>query len=270
MHTKLISRVAGGLALASMAMAACGGGAPTPTPGIGSTMTSNKEGMVMVYIPAGEFPMGSADSDPSAQPDQKPQHTVHLDAYRIDRTPVTNAMHARCVEAGECKKPSSANYDMAEFADHPVVSVTWDEAKVYCDWAGGRLPTEAEWEKAARGTDGRIYPWGNDAPDTIVGSPEEGAGTTIKVGSIAADVSPYGVLDLFTNVRTWQLDWYDKDYYAASPPENPQGPSSGGSQRLARGGGWGGPPGRDQLSNHRSSDVAARSAQIGIRCALSP
>jgi serine/threonine-protein kinase len=130
---------------------------PTPTLGIGSTMISEKDGMVMVYVPAGEFTMGEGSD----------KHQVNLDAFWIDQTEVTNAMYAQCVVNGDCEPPSFSKsytresyYGNTEFDDYPVIYVDWNQANAYCSWAGRRLPTEADWEKAARGTDGRTYPWG--------------------------------------------------------------------------------------------------------------
>jgi len=259
------------IALATLLVACGAPAAPAPAHGIGVTWPQDVDSMVMVSVPAGEFVMGTADPTPLTT-DEAPQHTVDLDAFWIDRTEVTNAMVARCVEAGKCKKPGSVNFGAAEFADHPVVSVTWDEAKTYCEWAGRRLPTEAEWEKAARGTDGRTYPWGNDAPDSVIGVPTgEGPADTIAVGSVPADVSPYGALGMFTGVPTWIADWYDENYYANSPSKNPQGPPSAVQppQRAIRGGGWGAPPEFARLANRSGSLPDVRSAAIGFRCARS-
>ena len=139
---------------------------PTSTFGIGSTRISEKDGATLVYVPAGEFAMGSTDQDSLASNDEKPQHPVTLDAFWIDQTEVTNAMYTKCVNAGNCKPPINTDHFInAGYANHPVVSVDWSQASAYCAWSERRLPTEAEWEKAARGTDGRIYPWGNEAPD---------------------------------------------------------------------------------------------------------
>jgi serine/threonine protein kinase len=139
---------------------------------LGDTWTRPADGMQIIYIPAGEFLMGSADSDSAASSDERPQHRVTLDGYWIDQTEVTNAQYALCVAVGKCQPPSptssnsrSSYYGDMQYDNYPVIYVSWDDAQSYCAWAGGRLPTEAEWEKAARGTDGRIYPWGNQSPD---------------------------------------------------------------------------------------------------------
>ena len=169
-------------------------------------MVSETDGMVLVYVPAGEFRMGSAGSDSQAQDNEKPQHTVYLDAFWMDRTEVTNALYALCVKAGACQPPLSVNYSWREsyygnsqYDGYPVVYVSWKDAAAYCEWAGRWLPTEAEWEKAARGTDGRLYPWGNAEPDAnrlnFNGNVDARA-----VGSYPSGASPYGALDMAGNV----------------------------------------------------------------------
>jgi formylglycine-generating enzyme required for sulfatase activity len=230
--------------------------------------------MVMVYVPAGEFAMGSERLD-----NEKPVHTVYLDSFWIDRTEVTNAQFRHCVEAGACQAPTTCddgfpNYGDEGKANSPVVCADWSQAESYCRWAGARLPTEAEWEKAARGTDGRVYPWGNDPAscdrvNTYVDS--EGGrcvGHAVDVGSYPAGASPYGALDMAGNVWEWVADWYDAEYYARSPLHNPQGPESG-LFKVLRGGCW----------LYGSSDIRTafrvedpptiRRYQIGFRCAAS-
>jgi eukaryotic-like serine/threonine-protein kinase len=181
--------------------------APTPIPtlGIGSTQVSPADGMILLYVPEGEFLMGSADSDPDATPQEKPQHTVYLDAFWIDRTEVTHAMYARCVAGGKCKPgwcPTGSAFDQ-----RPAVCVDWFNATAYCEWAGRRLPTEAEWEKAARGTDGRLYPWGNERATCEVAVMNDGSGNgcgggsvSTRVGSKPKGASPYGALDMAGNI----------------------------------------------------------------------
>jgi formylglycine-generating enzyme required for sulfatase activity len=214
---------------------------PTAMPGIGPTRVSEKDGMVMVYVPAGEFLMGSADSDSQAYSNEKPQHTVYLDAFWIDKTEVTNAQYKKCVQAGACKALEYARSSDYNGDTQPVVEVDWFNAQAYCQWAGRQLPTEAQWEKAARGTDGRIYPWGNQAATCEyavmnVGSGNGcGKGTTWPVGSKPKGASPYGALDMAGNVWEWVADWYSESYYAGSPSKNPPGPASG-EYRVPRGG----------------------------------
>ena len=225
---------------AAFLLAGCGGQPSPLTVGecqASDTQTREKDGMAMVCVPAGEFLMGSTDADPDAEDDEKPQHAVYLDAFWIDRTEVTNAQYRRCGVAGGCTEPafwSDSNYNAP---DQPVVGVDWDQATAYCDWAGGRLPTEAEWEKAARGTDGRIYPWGESAPNCDKANYGNCVGRPAAVGSYPAGASPYGALEMAGNVWEWVSDWYDDGYYASLADHNPQGPSSG-TYRGLRGGSW--------------------------------
>lgn len=188
-------------------------------------------GHPLAHVPAGEFRMGS-DGDSA---DERPQHIVALAEHWIDRFPVTNAQYARFVEetgyraAGDWRSTSTPGKER-----HPVVNVTWEDARAYAKWCGKRLPTEAEWEKAARGTDARRYPWGEpwDGNKCNV----SGRGTT-PVGHYPAGASPYGCHDMAGNVWEWVADWYDAGYYARSPRDNPRGPESG-SDRVVRGGSW--------------------------------
>jgi formylglycine-generating enzyme required for sulfatase activity len=228
-----------------IALAGCG---PTPAPektasSAGDTWTRPEDGAVMIYVPAGEFLMGSTDDDPDAIGDEKPRHAVYLDAFWIDKTEVTNAQYRQCVEAGGCDEPDCWDDNDYNAPDQPVVCVTWDDAGAYAAWVGGRLPTEAEWEKAARGTDGRVYPWGDSAPDCETTNHADCTGRPGAVGSYPAGASPYGGLDVAGNVWEWVADWYDDGYYERSPLRNPPGPDSG-IFRVLRGGsyninGWG-------------------------------
>jgi serine/threonine-protein kinase len=216
---------------------------------LGDTWTRPADGMIMIYIPAGEFLMGSLDSDPDADDAEKPQHTVTLDAYWIDRTEVTNAQYALCVKAGKCPSPwtstsktRSSYYGDVQFDGYPVAYLSWDAAAAYCTWAGRRLPTEAEWEKAARGTDGRLYPWGNQDPACQLVNYNRCVGDTSAAGSYPAGASPYGALDMAGNVWEWVQDLYSGSYYPRSPASNPLGPASSDSPtpyHVLRGGFWG-------------------------------
>ena len=217
------------------------------TASLGDTWTSPLDGMTMVYVPAGEFLMGSE----SGHADEKPQHRVILDGYWIDRTEVTNSMYARCVQAGVCNPPSdrstkiyhsnfyyerSLYYGNTDFDQFPVVNVNWKGASAYCAWIGERLPSEAEWEKTARGTDGRTYPWGEKSPDCpLLNFNEMCEPNMSAVGRYPAGGSPYGALDMAGNVWEWVNDWYSANYYASSPTSNPPG-SSIGNSRVLRGG----------------------------------
>jgi serine/threonine-protein kinase len=201
----------------------------------------------MVFIPAGTFQMGANDG----WFDEKPMHTVTLDAYYIDKMEVTNRQYTRCVAAGICAAPSLdfsstrlTYYSNPTFADYPVIYVSWNDARNYCQWAGKRLPTEAEWEKAARGSsDIRNYPWGDAQPNCgLVNSYNDTTlkfcvGDTTAAGSYPVGASVYGVLDMAGNVKEWVNDWYKWDYYLTSPGVNPQGPTSG-TEKVLRGGSW--------------------------------
>lgn len=190
--------------------------------------------MEMVHVPAGFFLMGSEKSDRN----QRPQHKVFLDAFWIDQTEVTNAQYQVCVKEGACGSPHEADYFKdTKYSSYPVIYVSWDEAQTFCNWAGKRLPSEAEWEKAARGDDGRTYPWGNREPNSdLVNYFDIRKGST-EVGSYSAGASPYGAMDMAGNVWEWTADWYDPDYYKISPARNPHGPATG-ERRIIRGGSW--------------------------------
>ena len=171
--------------------------------------------------------------------DEYPYHEVYLDSYYIDVTEVTAADYAACVSAGGCTAAGSgayATYQVAGKESHPINYVDWYQAEAYCIWAGKRLPTEAEWEKAARGADGRKYPWGNESPTCDVAVTSGCPGDTQPVCSVSpAGDSPYGLCDMAGNVFEWVADWYSSDYYDTSPANNPTGPNSG-STRVIRGG----------------------------------
>ncbi|HRQ37989.1 MAG TPA: SUMF1/EgtB/PvdO family nonheme iron enzyme [Chloroflexota bacterium] len=191
----------------------------TPTPGIGSTRIRPADEGVMVFVPAGEFMMGSE----SGGSDEKPLHAVYLDSYWIDQTEVTNGMYSLCVQDGDCTRPSPLtsytrdNYHLSlAFADYPVIYVSWQDAQNYCQWAGARLPTEAEWKKAARWEEetqeARTYPWG-ETIDCDHANYIQCVGDTTAVGSYPEGISPYGALDMAGNVWEWVADWYASDYY---------------------------------------------------------
>ncbi len=222
----------------------------------GATVVPSVSGGDMVLIPAGEFLMGSDESEAKDAWEscktywkdcpwdlfkaEMPKHKVVLDAYSIDKYPVTNAQYKKCVNAGKCKKPHDTTwYDDKNMANHPVVYVDWNQASAFCTWAGKRLPTEAEWEKAARGENGNVYPWGNewDCTKSCNSVSPCKQNSTCAVGSYSEDVSSYGVYDMAGNVWEWVSDWYDKNYYQNSPGNNPKGPDNG-QYRVLRGGSW--------------------------------
>lgn len=196
---------------------------PAPVLGRGSTRIRETDAAVMVYVPAGGFWMGSEGSDPDADDDEKPRHRVHEDAFWIDRTEVTNAQYQKCVEAGVCSPPEASGsgtrdtyYGDPEFDDYPVLYVTWHQAQQYAEWAGGRLPTEAEWEYTARGPNGSIYPWGNEAPDGALANYGSLVGDTTAVGSYPDGASWFGALDMAGNVWEWTGSLYKSYPYDAA------------------------------------------------------
>jgi formylglycine-generating enzyme required for sulfatase activity len=237
-------------------------------------------GVEMALVPAGEFQMGSENGHSV----ERPVHTVYLDAFYMDIYEVTNALYEKCVQAGACTLPGdsksytrSSYYGNAQYDDYPVIWVDWEQAGVYCAWRGARLPSEAEWEKAARGgLDGKLYPWGDESPDCKKGA-KNGAKLDDDGGCNETDTEPvgsyspngYGLYDMAGNVWEWAADWYGGNYYASSPSEDPAGPASG-DDRVVRGGSW----------NNRSNGVRSafrynaapdlKSGSVGFRCSRSP
>jgi formylglycine-generating enzyme required for sulfatase activity len=275
------------------------------------TWTRPADEMVMVYVPAGEFQMGGDDDDvdyalelcdeyhrgchvcdPTRDvckrewfEDQQPAHAVALDGFWIDQTEVTNAQYQRCVEAEACDPPEKSSlytldfyYGNSAYDDYPVIHVDWHQAAAYCEWAGARLPTEAEWEYAARGPQGRTFPWGSEFDGTLLNycdvncwlawrgdTFDDGYADTAPVGSFPAGASWCDALDLAGNVWEWVADWYDADYYSCSPSQNPTGPSSG-ERRVLRGGSWGLEP-IYAHSTYRGTDYPdSTKIYRGIRC----
>jgi len=244
----------------------------------------------MAYVPEGEFLMGARKDLYKVRNAEKTEHKVYLDTYWIYQTEVTNAMYTLCVEAGACTLPVKISWDpriggfgVQYYANHPVIYINWNQADEYCQWAGGRLPTEAEWEKAARGIDGNIYPWGNQEPngdllnfadknfaqkaywaDTGI---DDGYPYTSLVGNNPKGASFYGAMDMAGNVIEWVADQYDKLYYPRSPSQNPQGPEKG-SGHVLRGGAFG-------LESEAARCVARTwffywNINFGFRCVVSP
>jgi formylglycine-generating enzyme required for sulfatase activity len=235
----------------------------------------------MAYVPEGEFLMGCYPAPGTCNPDDEHLHAVWLDAYFIDLFEVTNAQFAKCVEAGGCSAPSSFNsnthqsyYGNPAFAKYPVIYSTWEDAQNYCQWQGKRLPTEAEWEKAARGvSDTRFFPWGNQLPDCTLANFYNifGNGScmndTTQVGSYPSGSSPYGLLDMAGNVAEWVSDWYDPYYYIDSPYMNPTGPTSG-TEKVLRGGSWNSNWFILQVTYRWPQDPGSEFNIVGIRCAF--
>lgn len=252
---------------------------PTSEPTPIETMVRFKDGKIMVYIPAGEFLMGSVETDRRADDDEKPLHSIYLDAFWIDKTEITNSQYHLCLDAGECASPQKLGKRF-EGNYQPVIGINWLQAAAYCEWSGGRLPTEAEWEKAARGTDGRIYPWGdqfdgsrlnfcdiNCIADWKDQRANDGYKYTAPVGNYPEGASPYGALDMSGNVWEWTADWYAPDYYAISPSKNPTGPASG-QQRVVRGGSWYYYGTDLRVANRHRDSPTYRYDNIGFRCVV--
>ena len=259
----------------------------TPTNVSFETRILPVDGMTQVFVPAGTLHMGGLDV--YADDDELPIHDVSIKAFWLDQTEVTNGMYNLCVQAGNCRppqKPSSARrpayFGDAEFQDYPVVQISWGDAQNYCAWAGRRLPTEAEWERAARGDDMRTWPWGDEPPSALYANFGALLRDTSRVGSYPAGASPYGALDMAGNVWEWVSDFYAMNYYGLSPAADPQGPedSFGRYQRVIRGGSFQDEAISIRLSNRGyelgpnpgaasgSPELQGKSSvKIGFRCA---
>ncbi|MGB0384344.1 MAG: formylglycine-generating enzyme family protein [Ardenticatenaceae bacterium] len=272
-------------------------------PAAGATAIAQTDGMVQVYVPEGDFEMGSANDDPHAEYDEKPRHTVYLDAFYLDQTEVTNTMFANFLnQEGNQKEGAvtwlrevnSALIEQKEgtwrpksgFSNHPVIEVSWYAANAYCAWAERRLPTEAEWEKAAGGIlteeESRTYPWGNEPPtgelvnfcdencsrDWKDSTINDGYERTSPVGHYPAGVSPVGALDMMGNVWEWVFDSYDSNYYTSSPRKNPRG--AGAGPKVIRGGSWDVTAPYIRVHDRDRVDASNRVELVGFRCARSP
>jgi len=229
----------------------------------------------MVTIPAGEFLMGNPEGKGRA--DEWPQRSIYLDAFTIDQVEVTNERYMVFVTTTGHRNPPNPYgtgplVSVKGIEQLPVVQTTWYDAKAYCAWAKKRLPTEAEWEKAARGTDGRLFPWGNEpaTPKRANFDREwEDEKTLYPVGSLPDGDSPYGVKDMAGNAREWVSDWYDADYYKHAPERNPQGPDKKGVVRSIRGGSWHSPLADITTSARGRGGFALQTHGTGFRCARS-
>ena len=247
---------------------------------LAKTQATREAPVAWVHVPAGEIEMGA---DGKAATDEGPKHKVYLDAFQINTYEVSNAQYYVFVKATGHRAPENCcdsrfnlwrgDTMLDGVGDLPTINVSWDDAAAYCKWMGGRLPTEAEWEKAARGTDGRTYPWGNEPVDNYRASysPDsyaswQGPISLAKINQYDSGRSPYGAYGMAGNVWEWVQDFYNEEYYKNSPPKNPQGPSDG-YKHVIRGGSW-----RDTADVLRSTNRSqllseTRDVYLGFRCA---
>lgn len=252
-----------------------------PLSGINRTVISEKDKMTLLYVPAGEFTMGTDDG----QNDETPVHTVYLDAFWIDQTEVTNLKFSFFLNQEEYQSESHEKWfdndgnnvrihseDSVWEADNgyesfPVITVSWFGAESYCSWANRRLPTEAEWEKAARGVDKRKYPWGNDQPNSKLLNYKQQVGSPTEVGTYSNGTSPYGAWDMAGNAVEWVNDWYNGAYYLDSPAANPLGPPDGYA-RVLRGGSWAAPIYAARTTHRIGGNPSLTLNDFGFRCAM--
>lgn len=218
----------------------------------------------MIRVPAGEFTMGSS----SGEPDEAPPHRVRIGEFLLGRREVTHAEYGRFLTATKRPKPPHWSDPRYGIPAHPIISITWEEASAYAWWADARLPTEAEWEYAARGPEGRSYPWGTSAPTKALAvfHLDIGFDGTLPVGSKPAGATPSGLLDMSGNAYEWCSDWYAPDYYKKSPAENPMGPEAG-ELRVVRGGSWISLPDACRATSRAAYRPESRSVLLGFRIA---
>ena len=244
---------------------------PTETAGPTALLSQivDLSGVEMALVPAGDFAMGREDGNSN----EGPIHTVYLDDYYIDVYPATNASYAKCRDSLRCPALTCLNsvIDNPDYADHPVACVGWNMAYQYCEWRRANLPTEAQWEKAARGgLQAALYPWGDEDPVCTPGATNGAqfgncSGKTAPVGSFSPN--GYGLYDMVGNIWEWVYDWYAPDYYARSRLENPFGPTSG-EFRVLRGGSWYTDTNLLRVS-YRRPENPGLSLYYGVRCARS-
>jgi formylglycine-generating enzyme required for sulfatase activity len=270
---------------------------PTVTPGpvSGQTSINPVDQAEIVFIPASTFEMGLSNSQRNVLQSKwktrtilleqsQPQHSVTLNSYWIYKTEVSNAMYQQCVQAGMCLAPVQGNsatrgsyYGNKNFDDYPVVFVTWQMSETYCEWAGGGLPTEAQWEYAARGPDGNLFPWGNNAwSKTLANVKNSQIGDTTPVDDYQAGASPFGLLNMSGNVWEWVFDWYRDDYYRTNSNWiDPIGPESGKvvdglAFKSVRGGAYWNPAGDTSIAIHDWERAVYATMEVGFRCAMNP
>ncbi|MCB9431668.1 MAG: formylglycine-generating enzyme family protein [Ardenticatenaceae bacterium] len=237
----------------------------------GEEQRREKDEATVVYVPAGAFTMGSDASDADAGSDEIPQHDVTLDGFWIDKYEVTNDRYVRCVKDGNCNTSKYTDDEILNDPDHSVVGVSWRDAVDYCNWAGARLPTEAEWEYAARGKDGRLFPWDTDDTSCVLanhwGNDGMCVGTTAIVGSYPKGVSWVNAFDMVGNVWEWVQDWYNPDYYGYSPEQALAG-SETNTVKVLRGGSWSSLKRDIRVANRDYNGWETFSdSDVGFRCA---
>jgi len=228
----------------------------------GEEFWREKDGAIVVRIPGGEFQMGSPEGE--GEPSEHPRHVVRIKGFLMDKTEVTWGQYKRFLSASGQPPPKSPAWGMPEA--FPASSITWDEAHAFCAWAGGRLPSEAEWERAARGDDARQYPWGNTFDAWRCNTRDGGPHAPTPVASYPDCVSPYGVLDLAGSFMEWCSDWYGEAYDAKSPAEDPTGPETG-TRRVSRGGDWMSSALAVRVASRLGIDPAWPGPMLGFRCA---
>lgn len=239
-----------------------------------------KDGAPMVLIPAGPFTMGSNDG----LPNERPEHQVTIDLYYIDQYEVSMTLYDKFLrDANHDSPPTWDDEATSTVGDRPAVGMGWGDAAAYCKWAGKRLPTEAEWEKAARGVDGRRYPWGHMQPFVDIANYNRGVwvseavtlvavgggveGMSVRHGLKQGGRSPYGLHHMAGNAAEWVADWYDREYYQASPDKNPTGPANG-DRKVIRGGSWADLPAALRVTARMSAEPDYQDRTIGFRCAM--
>ncbi|MEO5957057.1 MAG: formylglycine-generating enzyme family protein [Nitrospiraceae bacterium] len=239
-----------------------------------------RDGAPMILIPTGPFTMGSNDS----LPNERPEHRVTLDAFFIDQYEVTLSLYRKFLESGKGEFPPTWDDEAATtVGDRPATGMKWESAAAYCQWAEKRLPTEAEWEKAARGTDGRRYPWGDMQPFVDIANYNRGLwvneaitlvavtsgleGMSVRHGLKEGGKSPFGLFHMAGNAAEWVADWYGRDYYQKTSEKNPPGPAIG-EKRVLRGGSWADLPTALRVTARFSAEADYEDRTIGFRCAM--